>query len=146
MLKITNNIYLKLIVLIYIVIVLIEVFHFVSDVYLIIMSESFLCFSILLYIVSFILQEMYVSSLNILATKYNYINFLFKKIINIKTIVFYSFLNKLNYYFLYLSQYSKSLVGYYSDLLVELFYTVFFFKKEELKKKYIFSFSLNYLI
>jgi len=146
MLKITNNIYLKLIVLIYIVIVLIEVFHFVSDVYLIIMSESFLCFSILLYIVSFILQEMYVSSLNILATKYNYINFLFKKIINIKTIVFYSFLNKLNYYFLYLSQYSKSLVGYYSDLLVELSYTVFFLKKEELKKKYIFSFSLNYLI
>jgi len=146
MLKITNNIYLKLIVLIYIVIVLIEVFHFVSDVYLIIMSESFLCFSILLYIVSFILQEMYVSSLNILATKYNYINFLFKKIINIKTIVFYSFLNKLNYYFLYLSQYSKSLVGYYSDLLVELSYTVFFLKKEELKKKYIFIFSLNYLI
>ena len=146
MLKVTNNIYFKFIVLIYIVIVLIEIFHFVSDVYLIIMSESFLCFSILLYIVSFILQEMYVSSLNILATKYNYINFLFKKIINIKTIVFYSFLNKLNYYFLYLLQYSKSLVSFYSDLLVELSYTVFFFKKEELKKKYIYSFSLNYLI
>lgn len=86
------------------------------------------------------------SSLNILATKYNYINFLFKKIINIKITVIYIFLNKFNYLFLYLLQYVKGLVVLYSDLLIELYYTFLFLKKEELKKKYIFFFSLNYLI
>lgn len=91
MLNINNNIIFT--ILIYIYLLFVELFHFGSDVYIIIMLESFLCFSIILYLLSFIFQEVFFSDLGIITFKYNYIYIFFKNMVNLKSNVYNMFIN-----------------------------------------------------
>lgn len=91
MLTINRNII--FIISIYLLLIFIELFHFASDVYIVIMLESFLCFSVLLYLSSFIFQDIFSFGLYIINLKYTYIYFFFKNIINLNIHVYISFLN-----------------------------------------------------
>ena len=81
MLNVNKNI--VLVIEVYIMILLVEFFHFGSDLNIIIMLESLICFSLLLYLLSFVLQNIII--------KYNHMYvylkvFIIKLIFNIGTI------------------------------------------------------------
>lgn len=142
MLNINKNII--FIVIIYILLLFVELFHFGSDVYIIIMSESFLCFSILLYIVSFIFQEMFVSGLYIITLKYNYIYIFFKNIINLNTHVYTIFINAFSFFLFFFIKNFKLIENLKNSLKLEYLSNLIFIKKNfnNFFKNYNFNLSL----
>ena len=74
----------------YILILFVEFFHFGSDLNIIIMLESLICFSILLYLASFVLQNMFVLGLQNITMKYNYIYIFFKNFLSLNLNIYSS--------------------------------------------------------
>lgn len=126
MLNINKN--LIFIIEIYILILLIELFHFGSDLDIVLMSESFLCFFILLYVLFSTFQNMFVDGLHIITKKYNYIYIFFKNIVNLNVYVFNIFFNIFIiflFYFLKNLQWNKLFINF---LKKEYINTFVFFK------------------
>jgi len=142
MLNINKNI--VFIITIYILLLFVEFFHFGSDVYIIIMSESFLCFSILLYILSFIFQEMFISGLYIITLKYNYIYIFFKNMVNLNVEVNTIFINTFSFFLFFFIKNFKLLQKLKNNLKLEYLNNLIFIKKNfsNLLKNFNFNLSL----
>lgn len=82
----------------YILIIFVEFFHFGSDLNIIIMLESFICFSILLYLVSLSLQKMFILGVNNITNKYNYIYIFFKNYLNLNINIYSSYFNLITFF------------------------------------------------
>jgi len=144
MLNINKNI--VFIVVIYILLLFVELFHFGSDVYIIIMSESFLCFSILLYILSFIFQEMFVSCLYIITLKYNYIYIFFKNIVNLNVHVYTVFINTFSFFLFFFIKNFKLIQVLKNNLKLEYLNNLIFIKKNLNNCLKNFNFNLSLFI
>ena len=87
-------------------IIFVEFFHFGSESNIIIMSESFLCFSFLIYLLVGSLQNIFSLNNSFFNVKYNYIYMFFKIIVNLKVYVHKNFINIFSYFlFLFLKSY-----------------------------------------
>ena len=120
MLNVNKNI--VLVIEVYIMILLVEFFHFGSDLNIIIMLESLICFSVLLYLASFVLQNMFVLGLHNITMKYNYIYIFFKNFLNLNINIYSSSKNLISFFSLLILKNLK-----WNDLFVD------FLKKKFLK-------------
>ena len=105
MLKLNNNII--FLGILYLLILLVEFFHFSSDIYLVIASESFLCFLFIFVMFSGIFQEDFIVGIHAITFKYNYICIYFKRFLKINTDIYTNFFKE---YKVYLAFFFKSFV------------------------------------
>lgn len=131
MLNINKNII--SVIAIYILVLLIELFHFGSDFSIIITLESLLCFSILLYMLSNIFQDMFVSVLHIITFKYSYIYLFFKYMINLNLHVYKSILYSLIFFFFNLLKNFVFFIDLKKILIFKVKNLLFFLKKNKEK-------------
>lgn len=148
MLNINNN-YI-FIIMIYINLLFVELFHFGSDVYIIIMWESFLCFTIILYFLSSGFKEIFLIDLQCIVIKYNYIYILFKKIVNLNVDVYNIFINIYLLLLYYLFKNEGLIQNYKNKLKIEYIKTLIFLKNQlsDVSKYYLkrFSYEVNLFI
>lgn len=122
----------------YILIIFVEFFHFGSDLNIIIMLESFICFSILLYLVSLSLQKMFILGVNNITNKYNYIYIFFKNYLNLNINIYSSYFNLITFFSLLILKNLKW-NKLFIDNLKKKFLKLFIFSKIKKENSLIFK-------
>lgn len=131
-----NNTNIFFIIAMYILVLVVELFHFGSDINTIILLESFLCFSILLFMLSSTFQEIFVLGLHIVTFKYNYVYVVFNNLVNLNVNIYKIFINYFMFIFFVLVKIFVSnhvLIQKLKDLLKKEYSKIInLLKKEEL--------------
>ena len=93
MLNNKKNFNIIFLMVLYIVIVVVEVLHFGSDINMIILLESFICFSILLFLSFSTFKKMFVLGLHFFTYKYTFVYYVFNDLLNLNMYIYNKFIS-----------------------------------------------------